>query len=240
MMCRPIPITPTRPQRIGGYRTLLASRCFAMVVAIGAIRCTRMQRGHSPTRRSSCWRRSPTRRAIAIENVRLFKELEVATAKSPRRSSSRRRPSEILRVISSSPTDAQPVFDAIAEQAVRLCERRFAFVFRFDGTLMHIAAHHNLPSHALEALGRQWPMRPDPGAFRPARFSIAGSSTSRMSSPSLIIRTSRRRGPLGIRTMLTVPMMREGSPIGAIAVCRQSPAVRGQQIDLLETFATRP
>ena len=73
-----------------------------------------------------------TQAAIAIENVRLFhatqEALEQQTATS-----------EILRVISSSPTDVQPVFDTIAANALRLCDARLSAIFRFDGELIHVA-----------------------------------------------------------------------------------------------------
>jgi len=53
--------------------------------------------------------------------------------------------SEVLRVISRSPTDVQPVFDMIAESAARLCKAQFCFVDRFDGQLLHFVAHRSLP-----------------------------------------------------------------------------------------------
>src|SRR6266496_468567 len=59
--------------------------------------------------------------------------------------------SEILRVISSSPTDVQPVFDTIAQSAARLCKAQFCHVFRFDGELMHFAASHGLTPEGIEA-----------------------------------------------------------------------------------------
>src|SRR5438477_11534285 len=68
--------------------------------------------------------------------------------------------SEILRVISESPTDLQHVFDAIVASSVRLCEAKFGLVFRFDGELMHLAAHHNYASEAHQALQKMLPMRP--------------------------------------------------------------------------------
>ena len=60
--------------------------------------------------------------------------------------------SAILRVISQSPTDVKPVFDAIVKSAVRLCEARFGAVFRLDGGLVHLAAHHNFS----EAMLARW------------------------------------------------------------------------------------
>src|SRR6516225_601010 len=64
---------------------------------------------------------------------------------------------EVLRVISTSPTDVQPVFDAIAERAVRLCRGQFSFVVRFDGDLLHLAGCHGLSAEGLEAFRRVLP-----------------------------------------------------------------------------------
>src|SRR5882672_8389977 len=58
--------------------------------------------------------------------------------------------SEILGVISRSPTDVQPVFDMIAESAARLCEAQYCFVYRFEGQLLHFVAHHGLTAEVLE------------------------------------------------------------------------------------------
>ena len=65
--------------------------------------------------------------------------------------------SEILRIISGSPTDAQPTFDAIAECATRLCDAVNSLVFRYDGELLHLAAHHNVIPERLEAVKQAFP-----------------------------------------------------------------------------------
>src|SRR5262245_48397246 len=69
---------------------------------------------------------------------------------------------EILRVISSSPTDIQPVFDAIVESSVKLCTAKFGVVFRFDGDMLNFVAHHNLDPAALKAYQSMLPRRPEP------------------------------------------------------------------------------
>src|SRR5438132_1664083 len=69
--------------------------------------------------------------------------------------------SEILQVISSSPTDVQPVFDAIAESALRLCEAKHGNVFTFDGELIHLAALANVNPDVSEAVRRSFPRPPD-------------------------------------------------------------------------------
>ena len=86
---------------------------------------------------------------IAIENARLFEELEQRNAelqesnrRSPRRWSSRPPPAEILRVIASSPTDLQPVLDAVAERAARLCDAYFAAVLLVEGDIVRPVASY--------------------------------------------------------------------------------------------------
>jgi two-component system, NtrC family, sensor kinase len=73
---------------------------------------------------------------IAIENVRLFTELRASNRELTSALDTQTATSDILRVISSSPTDLQPVFDAIVTSAVRLCDARFANVFRLDGEVV--------------------------------------------------------------------------------------------------------
>ena len=75
---------------------------------------------------------------IAIENVRLFKESEERNHDLTRRWS-RTATSEILRVIASSPTEIQPVLDAVAQSAAKLCDARDAVIFRTDGDLFQVA-----------------------------------------------------------------------------------------------------
>src|SRR4029453_2128438 len=72
--------------------------------------------------------------------------------------------SDILRLIASSPTDVQPVFDAIAASAATLCEAQTGGVYRFDGSLVHLVAHHNVTLDELEALRRAFPMPPSRGS----------------------------------------------------------------------------
>ena len=147
--------------------------------------------------------------------------------------------SGILRVISQSRTDAQPVFNAIIKNAVRLSDAQEGSVFRFDGHLIHLVASETSDTTFLETLRRVFPRAP--GRDSPtARAILTGTVTH---VPDIVadpgyelatIFTSVRR------TILSVPMLRDGQAIGAITVARRD--VRpfsDQQLALLETFAAQ-
>ena len=145
--------------------------------------------------------------------------------------------SEILRVISRAPTDVQPTFDAIAASATRLCDALNALVIRFDGQLMHLAAHHNVSPDRLDVLERIYPI--------PAsRGSVAGRSIlSRVAVHVADIAHDREYTlpigtTIGYRTALAVPMLHDGAAMGAIVVARDRVApFSDRHIALLQTFA---
>ena len=93
---------------------------------------------------------------IAIENVRLFTETREALERQTATS-------EILRVIGSSQTDVQPVFDAIAAKALDLCRATTGWVYTFDGELIHVGAAHGLSPEGIEARRQSYPMPPSRG-----------------------------------------------------------------------------
>ena len=147
--------------------------------------------------------------------------------------------SEILRVISSSPTDLQPVFDTIVRSAGRLCNGTTAAVFLVrDGTLYHPANYGGSPE-ALAAARARYP-RPlgvdtAPGIAILTR-SVHEVSDVEDSSTAEHIRAVGR--VLGFRSVITVPMLRKGEAIGAIAVTRREPGPFSEgDMALLQTFA---
>src|SRR5262249_39169145 len=166
---------------------------------------------------------------IAIENVRLFQELEarnrdlVAT-------------SEILQVISRSPTDAQPVFETIIRSAVVLCEAVRGSFYHFDGRLLHHVAWHGMTPEALEAARRYFPRPPS-----------RGSVTGRAILTRTVVHIDITKDPeyelggvveAGFRTLLGVPMLRDAEPVGTIVISRaEDRPFSDRQIALLQTFA---
>jgi PAS domain S-box-containing protein len=225
-------------QRAASYRTYLGVPILRNGAPIGVIGCGRRAVRPFTPAQVELVKTFADQAVIAIENVRLFHELDARNRALTETLEQQTATGEILRIISTSPTDTQPVFDTLARSVVRLCQAAFGYVFRFDGTLMHVVAHHNLTPEALAALERQWPMRPDPRSV-PARAVLERRAihvVDVLDEPDHpYLATSRA---LGIRTMLTVPMLRDGQPIGAIAVYRQAvQAFSEQQVALVETFA---
>ncbi len=168
---------------------------------------------------------------IAIENVRLFKELEA-------RNRDLTATSDILQVISSSPTDVQPVFDTIVRSAVTLCAGLYSGLLQFDGELLHHVAHHNFTPEALEELHRIFPARPM-RAFLSGRAIIERAVVHIPDvelDPEWQHQTLSRA--IGFRSGLFVPMLREGAPMGVIVVTRAGPGpFSDNEIELLKTFA---
>ncbi|HMF25467.1 MAG TPA: GAF domain-containing protein [Pseudolabrys sp.] len=146
--------------------------------------------------------------------------------------------SEVLDVISRSPTDVQRVCDMIAESAARLCEGRFCAVYRFDGRLLHFVAHHGLTPEVLEINRRAYPAPPS------RRTAAARAILERdfvqipdiSADPDYVLGAMSVVG--GYRSVVAVPILRDGLPIGSIAVAR-APAglLPDRQVELLKTFA---
>jgi GAF domain-containing protein len=168
---------------------------------------------------------------IAIENVRLFNELKESLEQQTATS-------EILGVIASSPTDIQPVLDTVAESAARLCNSDDAQIYRVETDFMRKAAHYgNIPVE--RPVGEALPI-------------TRGSATGRAILESRIVHIHdmmaereedwpdvwRIHQRLGIPTLLAVPLLREGTPIGAIMIRRtELRPFTEKQIALLKTFA---
>ena len=145
---------------------------------------------------------------------------------------------EILRVISSSPTDVQPVFDSIAAKALDLCRATTGWVYRFDGELIHVAAVHSLRPEAVEVVRQSYPMPPSRG----------GATTRAVLSRSIVYipdvredneyRLEALAQAAAYLSVLAVPMLLESKPIGVLTVTGAAAGAFSQrQIALLQTFA---
>jgi PAS domain S-box-containing protein len=170
----------------------------------------------------------------AVSDVTERKESERALREALERQTAT---AEILRVISSSPTDVQPTFDAIAAAATTLTGATSGGVFRFDGSLIHFVAHHGWTAAELDAVRDVFPLPPSRGSVT-ARALL----TRRVAHVADIAAdpeyTHLSLAQVGLHTTLSVPMLRDSSPIGAITVTRKEiEPFSDKQIDLLKTFA---
>jgi two-component system NtrC family sensor kinase len=170
---------------------------------------------------------------IAIENVRLSTELEA-------RNRDLTATSEILRVISRSPTEVQPVFTAIAKSAAHLIGAVMASVYEFDGSLIHlrVVAPDDWP-HA-DDLRRNFPTPPARN-FAAGRVILDRAVLHRadlQNDPDTPELTQALAGRMRLRGVLWVPMLRDGEPVGVIGVAREESALfSDEQVRLLQTFA---
>jgi GAF domain-containing protein len=148
---------------------------------------------------------------------------------------------EILQVISSSPTATQPVFDTIAVNALKLCGATFSVVLRFDGELLQLASMSNLSDiEGIDAIRRAFPRPPSDGG-----------ATDRAILTRTIVYIPDVHKELGYqhqalaqatryRSILSVPILQHGEPVGAITVAGASPgAFSERQAGLLKTFAAQ-
>jgi signal transduction histidine kinase len=181
---------------------------------------------------------------IAIENVRLFDDVQKRTAELTESLERQTATSELLQVISSSPGELGPVFDAMLANVTRICEAQFGILNLYDGEAFRMVAHHNVPSdYSRDRLDQVFRPHPESGLSRLAKTKqtthIADIRVERpyLEGNPVAVALSDRAGA---RTLLLVPMLEENELLGAICIYRQE--VRPfteKQIELVENFAAQ-
>ncbi len=151
---------------------------------------------------------------------------------------------EVLRVISASPGELGPVFQAMLEHALRLCDAKFGNIYRSEAGALRLVATHNTPSAFVEFRGRS-PYRPNPKTpvGRVIETNSVAHVVDAMSEPAYIDRDPKYVKAirlLGLRTYVVVPMLKEEDLIGVILIFRRE--VRPfteKQIQLVQSFANQ-
>jgi signal transduction histidine kinase len=226
-----------------GHRTMLAVPLLREGTPIGAIFVRQTVVRPFSDKQIELLKTFADQAVIAIENVRLFTELQEkntaltqAHARVSEALEQQIATAEILRVISGSPTDLSPTFDTILSTASRLCEAHLAALWRFDGTHLIFAAHYNASREYVDTLTRQ-PLVPS--AKGPARRAAFERSVVHIADMTIEPGFS----PVALqferaRTVLAVPLLREDELVGVIAMWRREvQPFTEQQVVLVKTFA---
>jgi signal transduction histidine kinase len=218
------------------YRTLLAVPMICKGVPIGTLALWRSEVSPFTEREMGIVSSFADQAVIAIENARLFEEEQASKRELRIALEQQTATSELLKVIGRSTFELQPVFDTLAENAVRLCAAERAFVHRFDGQVLRVVATHNV-SPELRAFIEGNPMAP--GRYGVAARAALERHTVHIedvqADPEI---TFAARDIEPVRTALSVPMLRSGKLLGVIMIYRHevSPFTENQ-VALMETFA---
>jgi GAF domain-containing protein/CheY-like chemotaxis protein/anti-sigma regulatory factor (Ser/Thr protein kinase) len=220
-------------QRIGGYRTVLAVPMLKQEDLVGVFFLWRTEVRAFNERETELVTTFADQAAIAIENARLLGELQSRNADLTEALEQQTATSEILRVISRSPTDVQPVFDAMAESAARLCDSRDAHVYRRDGQVLRLVSHHGSIPEATVL-----PLVPGTANGRAVLEARTWHIVDMQAEVDEFPQGSEVARRLGHRAVLLVPLMRDDVAVGTIGVRRaEARPFTDRQVALLQTFA---
>src|SRR5262249_33236024 len=218
--------------RAGGWRAVVAVPLLRDGIALGALTAAKAEPGPFSDRQLQLLKTFADQAVIAIENTRLLNELRESLQQQTATA-------DVLKVISRSTFDLQTVLDTLTESAAQLCDAELANVWRPHGSVYRLAASHR-------SIGAKQKRYLDNISLEPSRGSCVGRTLldgktvhihDIQDDPEYASETSKLEG---WRTMLGVPLLREGVPIGVIALHRQTRRLlTDKQIELATTFADR-
>ena len=231
---------------LGGARTVAAVPMFKDNDLAGAIVIYRQEVLPFTDKQIELVKNFAAQAVIAIENTRLLNELRQRTSDLTESLEQQTATSEVLRVISTSPGEPAPVFDAMLENAVRLCDAKLGVLFLFDGKQYRTAALHSASAAYAQVRPRSVVVRhthPDVPLTRLTRTKEVIHITDVRTEQCYIEGDptfSELVDGAGARTLLVVPMLKEDELVGAIAIYHQE--VRpftDKQIALVQNFAAQ-
>jgi len=227
-----------------GYRTIIAVPLMRQGYAIGTIAVRRVEAKLFSDKEVELLSNFAAEAVIAIENARLLTELRQRTADLSESLEQQTATFEVLKVISSSPGELEPVFRAILENATRICEAKIGILFRFDDGAYAAVSTLGVTAEYNEYLNRG-PIRAGPGT---GLGRVAAGEKTVHIIDTHAEQAYADREPLrvataelgGARSLLNVPMLKDGELIGAIGIYRQE--VRpftDKQVELVTNFAAQ-
>src|SRR5262245_59091455 len=226
--------------QLGGFRAVVSVPMLKDDELIGGFNIFREQPGPFTDKQIQLVTNFANQAVIAIENTRLLNELRESLQQQTATA-------DVLNVISSSPGELAPVFDSMLENATRICEANFGLLFLSDGDAFRTAAMHNAPAPLVEARRREELFRPPPHTAlgrmvlsrQPTQIADMLAERDYFEAPPGY---SRPQIALvaGARTVVAVPMLKDGALVGAIVIYRQE--VRpftDKQVELVKNFASQ-
>ena len=237
---------------LGGTRTLMIVPMLKENELVGACMLARQEVRPFNNKQTELVTNFAAQAVIAIENARLLNELRQRTTDLTERTADltealdqQTATSEVLQVISSSPGDLQPVFEAMLEKAVRICDAKFGNIFRWDNEGAHVVATHNTPPAFAEARRRSPnPANPKTSFGRMIATKAVVHVADAAAEPGYVEQHDQAAVEAvelgGVRTALYVPMLKESELIGAFTLSRQEvrPFI-DNQIELVQNFAAQ-
>jgi signal transduction histidine kinase/HAMP domain-containing protein len=221
-----------------GMRTLLCVPMIKEDALIGAISIFRQEVRPFADKQVQLVGNFAAQAVIAIENTRLLTELRESLEQQTATS-------DVLQVISRSSGELDRVFQAMLENAVRICDAAFGIIYRWDGESFSLLATHKTPPAFTEARRRS-PLRPGPKT--PLARMIASKTIIHLADAEVDPSYAEQRDPAvaaaveigGVRSALLVPMLKENELVGSFTVYRQEPRpFTDKQIELVQNFANQ-
>ena len=234
----------TERQRIGGFRTVLGIPLVRDKTPIGVIVLSRNTVRPFTEKQIELATTFADQAVIAIENVRLFDEVQTRTRELSESLQQQTATSEVLKVISSSPGDLEPVFQAMLENATSICGAKFGTLFLSEGdTAARVVAQFRAPPAYAEVLRREPIVTLGGGALGRAARSKQAVQIADVRNDPAYVNDPRRLAILelaGARTMLNVPMLKDNEVVGQIAIYRQEVLpFTEKQIEVVKNFAAQ-
>jgi len=227
-------------QQMSGARTVLVTPLMRAGAPMGVILIRRTEMRPFSDTQIKLLQTFANQAMIAIENVRLFQELEDRNRQLTEALEQQTATGEILRAIARSPTDFQPVLETLTENAVKLCGAQEGSIFKFDGERCHLGAMYGGVARTKEYLTQN--------PFVPTRGTVVGRAAleRRIIHIANVLEDPEytgflklvERGKNHYRTILAVPLLREGVLVGVLTIRRVEVApFTDKQVQLVKTFA---